>query len=109
MKTAPLDPLARRLVRALYELAELDCPASSGLLARAVGIRPADVARVLLVLDARGLASADRTRLTLLGLALAVRQPALSLSRETWFVPARQHALLVRARSRSAPHRTLVG
>lgn len=102
MKTAPLDPVARRVVRALYELAELDCPASLVLLARAVGCRPADTARLLLVLEARGLASAQRARLTLPGLARAVREPGLGLSRETWFVAARQHAHLASARPRAA-------
>lgn len=123
MNTAPLDPLARRVVRALYELAELDCPASAGLLARALGLGPADLARVLLELDAQGLVSADpsslaRTsarfdaRLTLLGLAYAVRQPELGLfrslarvrvstSRETPPVAARRHTSLAAARPRA--------
>jgi DNA-binding IclR family transcriptional regulator len=92
MKPAALDPLARRVLRALYELAELDCPADAGVLARAVGRRPADVVRVLLVLDARGLASAERARLTLLGLAHAARVAPLLLEREPWWAEARQQA-----------------
>jgi hypothetical protein len=109
-------------------------------LARAVGSRPADVARVLLELDAQGLVSAGRSslartrehdgartrehdgartrarehaRLTLLGLAYAVRQPELALllgqvrgrvptSREMNFVAARRHVSLATARPRAA-------
>jgi DNA-binding IclR family transcriptional regulator len=81
MKTAPLDPLARRVLRALYELAELDCPADAGSVARAVGLSAADATRVLLALDARGLVRAEHVRLTLLGLAHAARVPALSSAR----------------------------
>lgn len=124
MNTAPLDPSARRVVRALYELAELDCPASAGLLARAVGIRPADMARVLLRLEARGLVNQGGAslappraridaRLTLLGLAYAVRQPDLGLlrahergrtktARETPLVAVRRHASLAAAHPRAA-------
>lgn len=79
MKPAPLDPLARHVLRALYELAELDVAAHVGVLGRALGRPATDVARVLLVLDARGLVSAQRARLTLLGLAHAARLPALGL------------------------------
>lgn len=85
MNANALDPLSERVLRALYELAQLDCPAHAGVLGRAVGVRAADLARVLLVLDARGLASAERARLTLAGLAVAVRAPALHLEREPWF------------------------
>lgn len=116
MKPAALDPLARRVLRALYELAELDCPAHAGVLARAVNLtlagagttraeapgagsgrdareyRAADLARILLVLDARGLASAERARLTLLGLATAARIAPLCIERAPGFPALRQQA-----------------
>jgi hypothetical protein len=105
MNADQLDPIAQRVLRALYELAQLDCPAHAGVLAKAVGLRAADVARVLLVLDARGLAVAERGRLTMAGLARAARVPALHLSRASWFAAARavarQHeSSLRRVRSR---------
>ena len=102
MKPAPLDPLARHVLRALYELAELDVVAHAGVLGRALDQPAADVARVLLVLDARGLASAARTRLTLLGLAWAARLPALGLAAAPWVAAARQQA-------RAAPAHDLLG
>jgi hypothetical protein len=86
MKPAPLDPLARHVLRALYELAELDIAAHAGVLGRAVGQAAAEVERALRVLDARGLASAERARLTLLGLAQAARVPAIGLEREPWII-----------------------
>jgi len=92
MNLDALDPLAQRVLRALYELAQLDCPAHAGVLGRAVGLRAADVARVLLVLDARGLVAADRARLTLVGLAVGARTPALHLEREPWFADVRAKA-----------------
>jgi hypothetical protein len=102
MTPIALEPVAQRVLRALYELAQLDCPAHAGVLGRAVGMRAADVARALLVLDARGLVSADRARLTLEGLACAARVPALQLERETWLEPLRRRALGVRLPSRRA-------
>ena len=92
MKPAPLDPQARRVLRALYELAELDVAAQPGVLARALGQDVAEVVRVLRLLDARGLASAERTRLSLLGLARAARLPALRLEGEPWISAARQQS-----------------
>lgn len=74
-----LDPAAQRVLRALFELAQLDRPASAGSVGRAIDMRPADVARVLLVLDARKLVVAERARLTLKGLAVAARVPVLRL------------------------------
>ncbi|HEY6882294.1 MAG TPA: hypothetical protein VI299_29890 [Polyangiales bacterium] len=74
---AALDPHARRVLRALYELAELDVPAEVGLVARALGLP--DATRVLRELDARGLVDAQRVRLTMQGLALAARTPSLHL------------------------------
>lgn len=93
MNLNALDPLERRVIRALYELAQLDCPAHAGVLGRAVGLRPGDVARVLLVLDARGLVMADRARLTLSGLAVASRVTTLCLDRAPWLDEARRAAL----------------
>ncbi|MDB4976869.1 MAG: hypothetical protein JWN48_5210 [Myxococcaceae bacterium] len=101
MKPAALDPVALRTLRALYELAALDCPAHAGLLARAVNISVRDVARVLLVLDARGLAVADRARLTLLGLAEAARCAPLQLDQAAWLPKARREALQYRTAERT--------
>lgn len=103
MNASELDPLSQRVLRALYELAQADCPAHAGIVGRAVGIRPVDVGRVLLVLDARGLATADRARLTLRGLALAARLPSLQLARESWLVPAREQARRSSPRSSTPP------
>jgi Mn-dependent DtxR family transcriptional regulator len=79
---AALDPHARRVLRVLYELAELNVAAEADLVARALGL--SDVTRVMRELDARGLVDAQRTRLTMPGLALAARVPSLHLARETW-------------------------
>jgi Mn-dependent DtxR family transcriptional regulator len=81
---AALDPQARRALRALYELAELDVSADAGLLARALDLRPAVISRVLAELDARGLVDAKRVRLTLEGLAAASRVPSLRLATSAW-------------------------
>lgn len=81
---AALDPQARRALRALYELAELDVSADADLLARALGMPPGDVNRVLRELDARGLVDLKRVRLTLQGLAEAARAPALQLATGAW-------------------------
>jgi Mn-dependent DtxR family transcriptional regulator len=81
---AALDPQARRALRALYELAELDVSADAELLARALGLRPALISRVLAELDARGLVDAERVRLTLEGLAAAARVPSLQLATGAW-------------------------
>ena len=115
MTPAALDPPARRVLRALFELAQLDCPAHAGVLARAVDMRAVDVARVLLVLEARGLARAGQARLTLTGLALAARceplqlEAAPSLARAQ--VPGPVATRLVRSqRGRAAgAHNTSVG
>lgn len=80
MPATPLDLTSRRVLRGLYELAQLDRPADAGLLARAVGVPALLVVRTLLVLDARGLVRADRLRLTLLGLACAARLPTLQVA-----------------------------
>jgi hypothetical protein len=110
MKPVVLEPLAQGVLRALYELAELDCPADAALLARALthltGSRPAsisprasDIARVLLVLDARGLVQADRVRLTMRGLAEAVRLAPLSLAELPWLAQRARRRLAYRVAS----------
>lgn len=79
---AALDPHARRVLRVLYELAELDIGAEPALVARALGL--SDVTRVLRELDARGLVDARRVRLTMPGLVVAARVPSLHLARDSW-------------------------
>ena len=69
-----------RTLRALFELARLDCSASASVLGSALGLRATQVARALVALEQLGLVRADHARLTLPGLALAVRLPALGLS-----------------------------
>ena len=86
MTHTALDPRSQAVLRALYELAGLDIPAHAGAVSRALALAgqtlgAADVARVLLVLDARGLAVAERARLSLRGLAEALRCPGLGLER----------------------------
>jgi hypothetical protein len=72
--------LEARTLRALFELARLDCAASASVLAGALGVRATQVARALVALEQLGLVRADHARLTLPGLATAVRLPALGLS-----------------------------
>jgi hypothetical protein len=71
MDATSLDPLAKQVLHALFELARRDCAASPAAIGRAIGRPTVDVARVLLVLDARRLVCARRARLTLRGLATA--------------------------------------
>lgn len=89
---AALGPHARRVLRVLYELAELDIAADVGLLARALGL--SDVTRVLRELDARGLLDAHRVRLTMPGLVIAARVPSLHLARESWLSVHFMHRLV---------------
>ena len=72
------SPEARTL-RALFELARLDCSASASVLAAALGMRATQVARALVALERLGLVRADQARLSLPGLAVAARLPALEL------------------------------
>lgn len=70
-----------RTLRALFELGRLDCTATTvSALAGALGLRATEVARALIALEQRGLVRADHVRLTLLGLGVATRLPALALS-----------------------------
>jgi hypothetical protein len=92
MTPAALDPLAQRVLRALYELAQLDCPVHMGVLAGAVVCAPAELLAALQVLDARGLVSAQRLRLTMQGLAQAARIASLQLHGER-FPPSGKPAL----------------
>ena len=92
MTPAANDPLARRVLRAMYELAQLDCPAHPGTLARAVGCSPCELLAALQGLDERGLVSAPRLRLTMLGLAQAARVASLQLQGES-YAPLRKPTL----------------
>jgi DNA-binding MarR family transcriptional regulator len=76
MQANHLDDTSKSVLRLLYELAQHDTAADAALLAARLALRVADVSRVLLVLDARGLVNAGRARLTMRGLALAARLPA---------------------------------
>jgi hypothetical protein len=77
-----LNPTHRQLLRALYALAADDRHADLSLVASAIGASCVETDRQLAVLERAGLVDADRVRLTLVGLALAV-----SLSE-----PAARHA-----------------
>jgi Mn-dependent DtxR family transcriptional regulator len=94
---AALDPQARRMLRALYELAELDGPADAGVLARVLGIPPAHASRVLGELAARGLVDAERVRLTMPGLVHAARVRSLGLARASWLSALRGRPLAARS------------
>jgi DNA-binding MarR family transcriptional regulator len=74
-----LSPHEARVLRALFELARLDRPASAFVLGGHLSVTPTLVARALVELSRRGLVRAERARLTLPGLAVAVRLPALGL------------------------------
>lgn len=73
------DPLSLRVLRGLYDLAQADVPAETCVLGRMLGVRPSEVASGLLRLERLGLACAERARLTMRGLAVAVRLPALDV------------------------------
>jgi Mn-dependent DtxR family transcriptional regulator len=90
---AALDPHARRVLRVLYELAELDVPAEPAMIGRALGL--SDVTRVMRELEARGLVDAARSRLTMTGLVVAARTPSLHLARESWLSVHFMHRQLV--------------
>ena len=65
-----------RALLVLYRLARDDRPAELHALAAALGLRCAPTDGLLRELERMGLADADRVRLTLSGLALAVALPA---------------------------------
>jgi Mn-dependent DtxR family transcriptional regulator len=62
----------RAVVRELYRLARSDRPADLGLLARRLGLSCVETDRVLGWLEGAGLVDAERVRLTLAGLAIAL-------------------------------------
>lgn len=80
MTTRHLDPLSRRVLRALYELSRLDLPVSHESLGRALSRPVHEMRYVLWVLAARGLACATRVRLTMVGLAVAARLPTVGVT-----------------------------
>jgi Mn-dependent DtxR family transcriptional regulator len=61
------------LVVALFDLARLGLPADVGRIAGRLGVESARIARGLALLAQQGLVDAERTRLTLAGLALAAQ------------------------------------
>ena len=77
MDLTRLDHPEKRVLRALFELARCDHPARPDVLARALDMDLCAVSRVLTSLAAHGMADAARVRLTLPGLAIAVRVPKL--------------------------------
>ena len=77
MDLTRLDHPEKRVLRALYELARCDHPARPDVLARALDMDPLTVTQALASLAAHGLVDSVRVRLTLPGLAVAVRVPKL--------------------------------
>ena len=77
MDLTSLDVPEKRVLRALFELAQRDHPARADVLARVLDTTPSLLARLLGALELRHLVDASRMRLTLSGLAVAVRLPAL--------------------------------
>jgi hypothetical protein len=78
--TLAVSTPAARVLRALFELARLDYPASLAVLATCLGSSPTEVGRSLLTLERLGLAHAELARLTMRGLAVATRMPGLGIS-----------------------------
>jgi hypothetical protein len=113
MTTRQLDPLSRRVLRALFELSRLDLPASHEALGRALSRPASEMRYVMWVLAARGLACANRVRLTMGGLLVAARLPSLGLvapsARERRPVPARRQLFASRGDSFSLEGRVASG
>jgi len=74
-----LDPFALRVLRVLFELAHQDRPAHAGALSAELGVQRTQAALSLVQLDAAGLVSADKARLTMRGLVLASRLQPVTL------------------------------
>lgn len=68
-----LEPLAQSTLLAVYELGSAERPAHAGNVASKLGVSHAEATRLLWTLDRAGLVWAERCRLTLPGLALAVQ------------------------------------
>jgi DNA-binding IclR family transcriptional regulator len=68
-----LDPLALRVLRALFDLAQHDRPVHAGAIAEVLGMGRSLAAAALLRLDAAGYVRAEEARLTMAGLVLASR------------------------------------
>lgn len=113
-ETNPIDSFALRVLRVLYELAHQDRPAHAGALAAELGVPRTRAALALVQLDAAGLVSADRARLTMRGLLLGTRLPQVTLrapgSRPSpMLVPGRALRGLHKVRVARAPSRIPVG
>jgi DNA-binding MarR family transcriptional regulator len=68
-----LEPLAQAALLALYELGSAERAAHIGNVAARLGVSHAEATRALWALDGAGLVWAERCRLTIAGLGLAVR------------------------------------
>jgi Mn-dependent DtxR family transcriptional regulator len=68
-----LEPLAQAALLAVYELGAAERAAHIGNIAARLGVSHTEATRALWVLDVAGLAWAERCRLTIPGLALALR------------------------------------
>jgi hypothetical protein len=69
-------PATHRVLVALFSLSRSTSPIDAGVLGRMSGLSPTGAGRALVQLEAEGLVDATRARLTLLGLARAVRLAA---------------------------------
>lgn len=78
MDLTRLDHPEKRVLRALFELARRDQSARPDVLARALDLDLSAVSKALTSLASHGLVDLERVRLTLAGLAFAVRVPPLA-------------------------------
>lgn len=113
-ETNPIDPFALRVLRVLFELAHHDRPAHAGALAAELGVQRTQAALALVQLDAAGLVSADRARLTMRGLVLAARLLPVTLHAprtqpSPMLVPGRALRGLHKVRVARVPSRIPVG
>jgi hypothetical protein len=88
MDLTSLELPEKLVLRALFELAQCDRPAHSDVVARLLGLGAAVVDRLFARLALRGLVDAERARLTLAGLAVALRVPALPAAAVARLYPA---------------------
>lgn len=75
--TNSLDRDVLAVLRALFELAEVDMPASSALVAALLGFEDAQCSAYIAQLRTRRLIQRDRVGLTMVGLALALALPPI--------------------------------